>query len=35
MLGWNIEVSSLKGKGSEFKVHFPLFDASEVTSIQG
>jgi PAS domain S-box-containing protein len=32
ILGWNIEVSSFKGKGSAFKVLFPLFDASEVTS---
>lgn len=31
MLGWNIMVTTDKGQGSEFKVHFPLFDSREVT----
>lgn len=33
MLGWRIDVNSLKGKGSEFRLVFPLFDPSEITKI--
>lgn len=33
MLGWDIEVTSSKNNGSEFRVLFPLFDSKEITSL--